>query len=73
MLRHKRSWSKKLLQGVNSSKAIGPDMLPIRVFKEAAPVIAPFFFHQSNDTGSLPSDWKYASHFATRTYGTNEG
>ena len=54
----------KLLQGVNPSKASGPDMLPTRVLKTAALVIAPFLsliFQQSIDTGTIPNDWKHAN------------
>ena len=53
----------RLLQGVNPSKASGPDMLPTRVLKTAAPVIAPFLtliFQQSTlalyqMTGNMPT------------------
>ena len=54
----------RLLQGVNLTKASGPDMLPTRVLKTAAPVIAPFLsliFQQSIDTGTIPNDWKHVN------------
>lgn len=54
----------KLLQRINPSKATGPDLIPMRVLKEAASTIAPylcFIFQQSVDTGSVPADWKHAN------------
>ena len=54
----------KLLQGINPSKATGPDLIPMRVLKEAASAIVPylgFIFQQSTDTGSVPADWKHAN------------
>ena len=44
----------KLLSGLNTSKANGPDLLPMHVLKEAATEIAPylsFIFQQSINTG----------------------
>ena len=55
---------RKLLQRVNPSKDIDPDMLPKRVLRVAAPVIAPFLsfvFQQSIYLGSVPSNWKHAA------------
>ena len=54
----------KLLSGLNTSKANGPDLLPMHVLKEAATEIAPylsFIFQQSINTGEVPPDWKHAN------------
>ena len=54
----------KLLSGLNPAKANGPDLLPIRVLKEAAREIAPylsFIYQQSINTGEVPPDWKHAN------------
>ncbi|XP_072017493.1 uncharacterized protein [Amphiura filiformis] len=54
----------KLLNGLNASKAAGPDGLPRRILKILAPQIAPaltFIFNQSLQTGTLPQDWKTAN------------
>lgn len=54
----------KLLQSINPSKATRPDLIPVRVLKEAASVIAPylcFIFQQSIDTGLVLDDWKHAN------------
>ena len=53
----------KLLQGLNPSKANGPDQIPTRVLKEAAPVVGKyltFIFQQSLKSGQIPNDWKHA-------------
>lgn len=44
----------KLLTNLNTPKAIGPDLMPTRVLKEASSGIAPvlaFIFNQSYNTG----------------------
>ena len=49
----------KLLEGLNSGKASGPDELPNLILKNAAE-ISPFLkiiFDQSLQTGKLPDDW----------------
>ena len=54
----------KLLSGLNTSKANGPDLLPTHVLKEAATEIAPylsFIFQQSINTGEVSPDWKHAN------------
>ena len=54
----------KLLSGLNTSKANGPDLLPTHVLKEAPTEIAPylsFIFQQSINTGEVPPDWKHAN------------
>ena len=53
----------KLLDGLNASKASGPDNIPVRILKECAVQIAPFLqalFTQSLQTGELPVDWQTA-------------
>ena len=54
----------KLLSGLNTSKANGPDLLPMHVLKEAATEIAPylsFIFQQSINTGEVPPEWKHTN------------
>lgn len=54
----------KLLEGLNPSKANGPDLIPTRVLKDAATAVAPylcFIFQQSINSGDVPSDWKHAN------------
>ena len=54
----------KLLTNLNASKASGPDLIPIRILKEAAPQIAPVLqviLTQSYETGILPKDWLHAN------------
>ena len=49
-----------LLAKLNSSKATGPDQIPIRLLKTAGNVIAPvlrIIYQQSLDSGDLLSDW----------------
>lgn len=49
----------KLLRKLDTSKAIGPDMIPTRMLKEAADQIPPFLkniFNQTLETGIVPSD-----------------
>ena len=51
----------KLLQRINTSKATGPDLIPMHVLKEVASAIAAylcFIFQQSINTESVPADWK---------------
>ena len=51
----------KLLEGLNPSKASGPDQVPARVLKECAKPLAPViadFYQQSIDEARLPYDWK---------------
>ena len=51
----------KLLQNIDTSKAVGPDLLPARILKEAAVELTPILsalFQQSYDSGLLPADWK---------------
>eukprot|EP00057_Strongylocentrotus_purpuratus_P003633 XP_003727036.1 PREDICTED: RNA-directed DNA polymerase from mobile element jockey-like [Strongylocentrotus purpuratus] len=55
---------KKLLDNLNPRKASGPDLIPIRIMKEAANEIAPILqliFTQSYETGTLPKDWLTAN------------
>ena len=54
----------KLLQGLNTSKASGPDLIPTRVLKMVAAEVAPILsviFQQSYDTGQVPTDWLQAN------------
>ena len=54
----------KLLQGLDPSKATGPDQIPPRVLKELAPSIAPVLtdiFNRSYRTGTMPDDWRDAN------------
>ena len=54
----------KLLGQLNPSKANGPDQIPTRVLKEAAPAIAAYLcyiFQQSLDSGDVPADWRHAN------------
>ena len=54
---------RKLLAGINPSKASGPDEIPCRLLKELADQLAPVFTHlftQSITTGELPDQWTMA-------------
>ena len=54
----------KLLRNLNPQKASGPDLIPIRILREAAHQIAPILqviFTQSYNTGTLPADWLSAN------------
>ena len=53
----------KLLNGLNPSKALGPDEHP-RVLKELTIELGPVFAHfsqQSIDTGEIPKEWSLAN------------
>ena len=53
----------KLLQGLNPSKASGPDEIPARLLKNLATELTPAItetFRQSVLTGALPESWKQA-------------
>ena len=54
----------KLLADIDPMKANGPDLIPCRVLKDTAYVIAPFLrflYTQSLESGKLPSDWLKAN------------
>ena len=54
----------KLLNGLNPSKALGPDELHPRGLKELATELGPVFAHlfqQSIDTGEIPKEWSLAN------------
>ena len=54
----------KLLNGLNPSKALGPDELHPRVVKELATELCPVSAHlflQSIDTGEIPCEWSLAN------------
>ena len=53
-----------LLKKLDTTKAIGPDLLPTRVLKEAAHQIAPFLtwiFNHSLQYGNVPLNWRQAN------------
>ena len=53
----------KLLSNIKVNKATGPDNIPCRILKEAAPELAPILtdiFQHSLRDGVLPDDWKKA-------------
>ena len=55
---------KLLLQKLNPSKAVGPDLISTRILKEYADEVAPMLqaiYQQSLDTGNVPSIWKQAN------------
>ena len=50
----------KLLKGLNSSKALGPDELHPTLLKELATELGPIFAHlfqQSIDSDEIPKEW----------------
>ena len=52
------------LRKLDHKKAPEPDQIPARILKEAAPEIAPtlrLIFKKSDETGTLPDDWKTAN------------
>ena len=54
----------KFLQGLNPSKALGPDELRPRVLKELTTELGPVsahLFQQSIDTGEIPKEWSLAN------------
>ena len=54
----------KLLKNLDITKAIGPDLIPSRVLKEAADQIKPFLtciFNQTLESGEAPADWRQAN------------
>ena len=54
----------KLLKGLNSSKALGPDELHPIVLKKPATEFGPVvshLFQQSTDTGEIPKEWSLAN------------
>ena len=54
----------KLLEGLNPSKALGPDELHPRVLKKLVTELGPVFanlFQQSIDTGEIPKEWSLAN------------
>ena len=54
----------KLLKGLNTDKAQGPDQLPPRILKELADVLSTpltYIFDSSIRTGMIPEDWKRAN------------
>ena len=59
---HRAGVAKQLLN-LNPSKACGPDEIPPKLFKLVADEISPalgFLFQQSYNTGTVPTEWKYA-------------
>lgn len=55
---------RKLLEGLKTSKAAGPDNIHPRVLKEAASEISPILrhiFQKSLDSGQIPTDWRIAN------------
>ena len=54
----------KLLQNINITKAVGPDLIPNIVLKQCAKEIAPALtsiFNDSLQTGAIPKDWRDAN------------
>ena len=54
----------KLLNNINIYKASGPDKITNIILKKSSNEISPALaniFQQSNDTGTLPNDWRNAN------------
>ena len=54
----------KMMKGLNPSKALGPDELHFRVFKEFAAELGPVFAHLFQpplDKGEIPKEWSLAN------------
>ena len=51
----------KLLQGLNPSKALGPDGLHPRVLKELAKELGPVFAHLLINMDEIPKEWSLAN------------
>ena len=51
----------KITAELDTSKAVGPDLIQARTLKEAAVELTPTLFQQSYDSGLLPAVWKKAN------------
>ena len=54
----------KVLHSLKINKAIGPDLIPTKILKDHAEIIAPvltMIFKKSVDTGTTPKDWRSAN------------
>ena len=63
-LKFNSSGVQKLLENLDPRKAYGPDLLPPRVLKELAPILAPALtkiYNKSYSTGVVPDDWRSAN------------
>ena len=52
-----------LLNKLNSTKAAGPDQIPLHLLKMSSSIISPVLraiYQQSLDSGKLPTEWKHA-------------
>ena len=55
---------KKMLKGLSTTEAMGPDSIHPRVLKELSSELAgvlAHLFQQSIDIGTIPEDWKAAN------------